>query len=297
MDVLFAEGWDKEVQVAVVELSRTRPGHKFRVLLKKEHAANNSAVIRKLKQFDVICDECESEGFNAPYVDAISQLASGRVDILLAGADIPHFTFLPLLFRGLKVHRKSDLLTSFALIEGQIERADRRILMLDPTVVTDPTVNELCQMTTKVADVATTLLGKKPTIAVISHATGRDRPDRDTKQSKVIKRLQRNPVYEVLPEPVQIDTALFRSAADKKNRWISTMPNLLVLPDITSANILYKCCERIGFQYDRLTITSPLLCRSPVGEAGLLPRTTYPSQIVRSFDVLVRMARIPRISE
>lgn len=294
MDILFVEGWDKAIQDAVCDLTKARRGHRYRVLLRRD-AASNDPIQRRLEQAGAICEISQNNGFEAPYIAGLSQLASGRVDILFGGADIPHFTFLPLLFRALRVHRRTDLLTSFALIEAYLENTERRIIMIDPTVVTDPNDDELHRMATAVAGMAAALLGKDPTIALISHATGQDRPDRNTKQSRVIRLLQRTSAYDVVPEPVQLDTALFRSVAEKKLGRRSALPDVLVLPDISAANILYKSIEHFGGNL--LRITAPLLWRSPVGEVGLLPRTTTKAQILRSFDTLVSMARVPRAAE
>ena len=290
--VLFAEGWDKEVKTAVADLAGSRPGHRYEVLLKKEHKDNNDLIISSLKHTGVKYHVCEEGGYEAPYAEAVKQLSANLTDILFAGADIPHFSFLPILFRGLKVHRSTDLLTSFALIEGKIEGRDRQIIMLDPTVVTNPSDEELTRMTKSVIAVGSQLLGKTPTVALISHATGKDRPERSTKQSRVISMLKSEGISGVIPEPLQLDTALYRSVASKKLGRISTTPNILVMPDITSANVLYKSIEHFGG--DKMKITSHLLWRSPIGNVGLLPRTTTKDQILKSFDILVNMARISK---
>lgn len=292
MDILFVEGWDTVIQSAVVYLRKTRPGHNYKILLKREYSENNKTLTRNMEKLGISCITGKGNGYEVPYLEGIKQLTSGEVDILFSGADIPHFTFLPLLFRGLGVHRKTDLLTSFAFIEGTIERKERRILMLDPTVVTEPTEQELCRMSIRVIKLAAILLGKEPTTVLISHATGRDRADRITKQSRVIQILKSNGLSNILPEPLQLDTALFHSVAEKKIGRMSTLPNVFVLPDISAANILYKSIEHFGG--NSIKISSPILWRSPIGEVGLLPRTTTKDQIFHTFDILVKLARINR---
>jgi len=287
LKILFVEGENSEVRDAVIELASTRPGHKYEVLLKKESYTQNL-----LKERGIKCRVCSQDGYKAPYLEGVEQLAQGTVDILFAGANIAHFTFLPILFRGISVHRSSDLLTSFALVEGTIDNKPRRIIMLDPTVVTNPTDEELSKMVINVNTAAKQLLGKAPTIALISHATGKDYPERTTKQSRVISILISKGLSNIISEPLQLDSALFEAVAEKKLSRISTLPNMLVLPDITSANILYKSFEHFGSE--KIHVTCPLLWRASKGEVGLLPRTTTKEQILRSFDALVNMTRISR---
>jgi phosphotransacetylase len=136
---------------------------------------------------------------------------------------------------------------------------------------------------------------KQAKVGLLSHTTAIQAPQRETKQNRVInlliKALRERPneaQFDLIEFPIQLDAALYPEVANiKLPEPIDDplkLPNLLVLPDITAANILYKCFE---FGMPQIKITSPILWRTPrKGEVGLLPRTTTPPQIVRSLDIL-----------
>lgn len=222
------------------------------------------------------------------YIDALETLRSGQADILIAGAQIAHAEFLPLVFRTFSSKRDRNLLFAVALVHWR--KKNRRFIIMDPVVVIDPTVSELVTMIRSATDLAEILLSdERVQVCLISHASKKDRPGKETKQGRVIAELSQSGLNCITTTPLQLDAALDQAVADVKVGILGGLPNLLVLPDITSANVLYKSIELFGT--DSIQVGAAVLWPIPQGVIGLLPRTCTTSQIVESVVDLVRVAR------
>lgn len=225
---------------------------------------------------------------HANYIRALKALRSGKADILIAGAQIAHAEFLPLVFASFATRRDRDLLFSIALVHWRAK--NRRFVIMDPVVVIEPTVRELASMISSARDVAKILLGGEHVqVCLISHTSTMDRPGKETKQGRVIAELQKLGLEYVATLPLQLDAALNPEVAEVKVGTLGLRPNLLVLPEITAANVLYKSIELFGA--DSVRLGAVVLWPIPKGVIGLLPRTCTREQIVDSVEDLVAVAR------
>lgn len=225
---------------------------------------------------------------HANYIRALEALRSGKADILIAGAEIAHAEFLPLVFASFSTRRNRDLLFSIALVHWRAK--NRTFIIMDPVVVIEPTVTELASMIASAKSLAENLLTSEHVqVCLISHASTMDRLGKETKQGRVIAELQKLGVDGVTTTPLQLDAALDPDVAKVKVGILGRRPNLLVLPEITSANVLYKSIELFGA--DSVRLGAAVLWPVPKGVIGLLPRTCTTEQIIDSVDDLVAVAR------
>lgn len=262
MKILFPEGNDSRIKEAAKTL--------------KERSALNLEFVHK-----------GSPNPHANYIRALEILRSGKADILIAGAQIAHAEFLPLVFASFSTKRDRDLLFSIALVHWRAK--NRRFVIMDSVVVIEPTVSELASMINSARDLAETLLGgERVQVCLISHASTMDRLGKETKQGRVIAELQKLGLDCVTTTPLQLDAALDPEVARVKVGTLGRRPNLLVLPEITSANVLYKSIELFGG--DSVRLGAAVLWPVPKGVIGLLPRTCTREQIVDSVEDLVAVA-------
>jgi len=126
---------------------------------------------------------------------------------------------------------------------------DRMLFIADTTVIEDPTAEEMAEVARTAADVAITYFGIEPRIAMLSYSNfGSNRDDRTSKvrrATEIVK--ERWPELPVDGE-MQADTAVEPSIA-KETYPLSVIQgdaNILVCPNLDSANIAYKLLWRMG---------------------------------------------------
>ncbi len=119
----------------------------------------------------------------------------------------------------------------------------------DAAIIAVPTSVELAEMAIATADTARALFDTEPLVAMLSFSTkgSAKHPEVD----KVVKALeyirQRAPNLNVDGE-LQADAALVPSVGQKKSPGspVAGSANVLIFPDLNSANIGYKLVERLG---------------------------------------------------
>ena len=259
-----------------------------------ERVERTIEILRKQRKYLDIVPAKRQRDRKDTYKICIENFRDSNAEVLLAGAQVAHAEFLPLVFKAFSVNRERNLLFSLAPVEWKARK--RRFLFMDPVVVLDPTVEELSRMIISAMKVVQMILKERPRVCLISHVSRKDLPTKKTKQGRVIATLLRKGVRDVVESPLQLDAALDASAAQIKIGELGGSPNLLVMPDITSANILYKSIEIFGG--DTVEVRAALLWKLPSkGIIGLLPRTCTSTQIEHSVDYLVNLAEMIREPE
>ncbi len=126
---------------------------------------------------------------------------------------------------------------------------DRMLFIADTTVIEDPTAEEMAEVARTAADVAITYFDVKPRVAMLSYSNfGSKRDDRTNKvrrATEIVK--ERWPELPVDGE-MQADTAVEPSIAEETYPLsaIKGDANILVCPNLESANIAYKLLWRMG---------------------------------------------------
>lgn len=123
------------------------------------------------------------------------------------------------------------------------------IFFADPAILPDPSVRQLADIAISTADVAKSLLGIEPHVAMLSFSTyGSARhPKVDHVQQATELVRERRPELKVDGE-LQADAALVPSVGEKKcpGSPIAGKANVLIFPDLNAANIGYKLVARLA---------------------------------------------------
>jgi malate dehydrogenase (oxaloacetate-decarboxylating)(NADP+) len=135
---------------------------------------------------------------------------------------------------------------------------DRMIFIADTTVTLDPTAEELAEIAYMAADVAKTYFEVEPKIAMLSYSNFGSNADRNTaKVRKAVEIAHQRWPELVIDGEMQADTAVEPSIA-KETYPLSAIQgdaNVLICPDLESANIAYKLVWRLG----KVEVIGPIL--------------------------------------
>ena len=290
--VVFPEGDDHRIVQAAEQLSTNPRIDDIKVFLGPTAPQQHVDRLSRCKKIQI--QHLEKDWRTLRYSLSVDLLHTRTVEILVVGADVAFSSFLPGLFSQYSMSRDRNLLFSVAPVEW-IERG-QQLFLLDPAVLVDPTVDELVRIVHRTVEVVPRFLhGESPRVCFLSHVSGPDSPIRATKQGEALQRLRNELQSLIHPTPLQLDAALDPEVARRKV-GVFERPNILVLPDITAANVLYKSIELFGG--NRIEVCAPFLCGLPHGNAALLPRSCTPYQIEKSVaKYLLRLSRMAVASE
>jgi phosphotransacetylase len=221
------------------------------------------------------------------YVTGLNKLRDNQLDVLIAGADIALAQFLRYVFQIFSSKRDENLLFSVAPIYWKTNR--RWFSLVDPCVVVDPSPEELAYMAHQSMRITEDLINEPLYACVLAHATAMENDKVELHRSAIRRLTELRTAAEVCSHPLQLDAAMSEDAARRKLGELPRMPNVLVCPDITSANLLYKSLEI--FARDSVTLCGAILAGLPNGFIGLLPRTAQVEEIIKLADILTRIIR------
>lgn len=225
------------------------------------------------------------------YLAGLNKLREKEIDILIAGASIALARFLRFVFQTFSSKRDKSLLFSLAPIYWKA--SERAFSLVDPCVVVNPSPEELAYMAHQAMIITEELIDDPIYACVLAHATAMENDKMTLHRSTIQRLIERTSPSLVCPHPLQLDAAMSEEAGRKKLGELPHTPNVLVCPDITSANLLYKSLE--VFSRDSVMLCGAMLVGLPYGFIGLLPRTVQVGEIVRLVDNLVRVFRSPRL--
>jgi malate dehydrogenase (oxaloacetate-decarboxylating)(NADP+) len=135
---------------------------------------------------------------------------------------------------------------------------DRMIFIADTTVNLDPTAEELAEIAYLAADVARTYFDVEPRIAMLSYSNFGSNADKNTQKVQKAVAIARERWPElVIDGEMQADTAVEPSIAEETYPFSSIKgdANVLICPDLESANIAYKLVWRLG----KVEVIGPIL--------------------------------------
>jgi len=135
---------------------------------------------------------------------------------------------------------------------------DRMIFIADTTVTLDPTAEELAEIAYLAADVARNYFEVEPKIAMLSYSNFGSNDDKNTVKVRKAVEIARERWPElVIDGEMQADTAVEPSIAQETYPFstIQGDANVLICPDLESANIAYKLVWRLG----KVEVIGPIL--------------------------------------
>jgi malate dehydrogenase (oxaloacetate-decarboxylating)(NADP+) len=135
---------------------------------------------------------------------------------------------------------------------------DRMIFIADTTVNLDPTAEELAEIAYLAADVAKTYFEVEPRIAMLSYSNFGSNADKNTAKVRKAAEIAHERWPElVIDGEMQADTAVEPTIAQETYPFsaIQGDANVLICPDLESANIAYKLVWRLG----KVEVIGPIL--------------------------------------
>jgi malate dehydrogenase (oxaloacetate-decarboxylating)(NADP+) len=135
---------------------------------------------------------------------------------------------------------------------------DRMIFVADTTVTLDPTAEELADIAYLAAEVARTYFEVEPKIAMLSYSNFGSNADKNTAKVRRAVEIARERWPELaIDGEMQADTAVEPSIAQETYPFsaIQGDANVLICPDLDSANIAYKLVWRLG----KVEVIGPIL--------------------------------------
>ena len=136
---------------------------------------------------------------------------------------------------------------------------DRVLFLADTTMTIQPTADELSETAIMTADLALTRFGIEPKVALLSYSNFGtvNHPDIEIIRDAVKKIHEKRP--DILCDgEVQADTALSKRILSEKFPWSALQggANVLIFPNLASANISYKLIQRLA----KAEIMGPITC-------------------------------------
>ncbi len=130
------------------------------------------------------------------------------------------------------------------------KRGDQYLTVADGSVCKSPTKEQLFEITLQSAQTTKLYTGKSPIIAMLSYSTlGSGGKNSDLEKIHyVIERIRAEHPDLLIDGEMQLDAAIDRRIGQKKfpNSPVAGFANILICPDLNSANILYKGLEHLG---------------------------------------------------
>ncbi len=136
---------------------------------------------------------------------------------------------------------------------------ERMMFIADTTVNQDPSAEELAEIAWMAGNVASSYFGVKPRIAMLSYSNFGSNDDRRSEKIRLATEIARNRWPGLVIEgEMQADTAVEPSIAEETYPFsrIKGDANVLVCPDLESANIAYKLLWRLN---EKVEAIGPIL--------------------------------------
>ncbi len=208
------------------------------------------STLRSKKKFkDSTQEECIKIIENSPLVKAALLLDLEYADGLVAGA---HYTTADVLRAGIHIIGMSEG-SSTASSSFLMTMSDgRKFIFSDCAVIAHPTPIQLAEIAIASVNTAATHHIDEPSVAFLSFSTLGSAADETIETiQEAMNLLKDHPSYNGFPfaGEVQFDTAIIPQVAQKKapdSPLVNKPANVLIFPDLNSANITYKAVERLA---------------------------------------------------
>lgn len=239
----------------------------------------------------------KEQGSCEPILDTLDcaaagqKLAAGEADAMVAGVDFSSRDVILACrdYVGVAGQTNPEEKKTFSSLFVADFPDGRRFIVADGATCKNPTVEQLVDIIMLVHAAAKKLLNDEPRVALLSFSTfgsgGKD-PSIDKMAEAIRLVRERDPSIKIDGE-MQLDAAVNPRIGAKKapqGSEVAGRANVLVTPDITSGNILYKSLE----QFAGAKLAGPILLgfNKPVSD---LSRGSTPEDIVFTTECLIKL--------
>ncbi len=204
--------------------------------------------------------ESARQAVRNPLMFGTMMVRHGSADGYVAGAANTTGDVLRAALQVIGMAPHCRLVSSFFIMEHELphQAIQGTVLYADCAMVIEPGAEELAEIAITTAQSAVNLLGMDPVVALLSFSTAgsASHPKVSKVQDAGAIIARSRPDLKTMAE-VQFDAALVQDILASKAPGIKTRSpaNILVFPELQSANIGYKIAERIG----GVTATGPIL--------------------------------------
>lgn len=211
-------------------------------------------ILFELRKHKGMTIEVAKEQVKTPMVFATLMLYCGEADGVVAGIIMPTADVVRPAFQIIKTRAGVSKVSSAMILEvpkGAPFGENGVLVFADCGVIPNPTSEDLADIATVSALSAKSLCGINPRVAMLSYSTlsktdtGNESVEKVKNAVKLIK--QRQPKL-VVDGEIQADAALVPEVAKLKcpGSVVKGCANVLVFPDLNSANISYKLVQRVA---------------------------------------------------
>ncbi len=207
-------------------------------------------------------DELEKD----PYYFATLLVECGYADGMVSGAEGTTATSIRPALQIIKGKNKQPVSSCFLLYGKNKFLKDRPLILADCGVIQDPDADTLSIIASQTVASAN-LLGIEPKVAFLSYSTkGSAKGESVTKMAAACEKFRKKNKDVVCDGEMQLDAAMVESVSKHKSPEspLKGEANVLIFPDLQSANICYKAMQYVG----GLTALGPILqgLKKPVND-------------------------------
>ena len=270
--IVFPEGENSKILEAALKLREA--GLARPILLGNPEAIRQAAAEMKVAINGLVCFNPVTESNLAEYVSAYCDsrempesvgrrfmvqplfygammVKSGDADGLVAGINHATEDVIMVCEMIIGLREGIGLASSFFLMQppGFIGGENGLLIFADPAVNPDPTAEELADIAVATAQSARELFDWEPRVAMLSFSTrgSADHP-RVQKVAEAVELARKKAPELLIDGEIQADAAIVESVAQKKTGAVGPVAgraNILIFPDLDSANISSKLVQRL----------------------------------------------------
>lgn len=179
-------------------------------------------------------------------------VVTGQADALISGGTIAAASALRPIFQIIPRHTGVDHASSLMILDFDEKKvgSDGALFLSDCGVIPDPTAAQLCDIALSTASIARHLTGEVPRVAMLSYATHSSSNHPALVKVRHATELARAKASSLgleieIDGEIQVDAALDGVVAQAKRvtSAVGGRANVLIFPDLNSANIAFKLVQ------------------------------------------------------